>query len=336
MSSEGSLGKDPAPSSIRYLVLLSAFTLLLTGISFIPKISSASSQELGFFQIAIPVFIGFFVISLIEWFLLRRSRKMLGPYGFAFVVEIVKSFYLSVGASFYLQMVEGATSSTFLLPQFTSLAILFMLALTKVARTRLEELTQKDLSRNLLNLLPTFLVLTLFLGTYLTEIAGLGTPRQKSTFDPYTEKDIDWSMFNTPTWDATYLLENLLDQFTAGLSAPDVPLFNVTNTMPGDPQEPPVYWRLGSQETYEYIGSTTGWSHIDSVKRVLSPVPKTPNTTYSHIISNPEASFTVRVPLDYNDSIANVKTYLDNVNFVNYLPSTWNGEKGSYISSNSF
>ena len=184
MSSEDNLGKDPAPSSIRYLVLLSAFTSLLTGISFIPKLSGASSQELGLFNIAIPAFMVFFVISLVEWVLLRRSRKILGPYGFAFVIEIIKTFYLSIGASFYVQMVDGASSSTFLLSQFTSLAILFMLALTKVARTKLEELTQKDLSRNLLNLLPTILVLTLFLGTYITEIAGLGTPRQKSTFDP--------------------------------------------------------------------------------------------------------------------------------------------------------
>ncbi len=337
MSSEATLGRDPAPSSIRYLVLLSAFTSLLTGLSFILELTGTNSQELAFFQTAIPVFTFFFVISLLEWFFLRRSRKMLGPYGFVIAVEIFKTFILNMGSIYYIQMVEGASSSTFLLPQFTSLAILFLLALTKVARTRIDELTQKDLSRNLLNLLPTFLVLALFLGTYITEITGLGTPRQKSSFETYTEKEIDWSMFNTPTWDATYLLENLLDQFTAGLQFPDIPLFNITSDQ-SNPQEPLAYWRLRTLESYEYTNKppyTTDWNPADSVKRVLSPVPITPNTTYSRIVSDSDrtARFTVRMPLNYSDSVADVTIH---PSFKNYLPATWNGEKGSYISSNTF
>jgi hypothetical protein len=237
----------------------------------------------------------------------------------------------------YVQQVDGASSSAFFLHQLTSIAIIFMLVISKVARERLEQLAERNVSKTMLNLLPTLLVLALFLGTYAVEIAGLGTPRQRSKFGSYTEKEIDWSMFNTPTWDATYILENLLDQFTAGLRTPDIPLFNVTSDQ-SDPQDPIVYWRLGSLESYEYTGKppyTTDWNPTDSVKRVLSPDPVEPNITYSHIISPSErtASFTVKLPLNYSDSVADVTVH---PSFSNYLPSTWNGYKGSYISSNSF
>jgi hypothetical protein len=336
MSSDETLGRDPAPAAIRYLVLLSAFVSLLTAITFYPKIIGNSTPAEEFYQGAIPGFTFLFILSMIEWFTLRRSRKMFGPYGLAFGVEILKTFLLSIAATMYVQQADGSFSS-FLLLQLTSLAILFMLALTKVARTKIEEIAQKDISRNLLNLLPTFIVLALFLGTYVAEIAGLGTPRQRSSFEPYTDKEIDWSMFNTPTWDATYLLENLLDQFTAGLSAPDVPLFNVSSDQ-SDPQDPIVYWRLASLSSYEYTGKapySTDWNPVQSAKRILSPIPVEPNTTYSNIVSpsSRTASFTVRLPLDYNDSIADVTIH---PSFINYLPTTWNGRKGSYISSNDF
>ena len=106
MSTEEKLGRDPAPAAIRYLVLLSAFTSLLTIITFLPNLSGASTQEQNFFQSAIPGFTFFFFVSIVEWFALRRSRKMLtyiadvipfvGPYGFALVAEVVKSLLLVV------------------------------------------------------------------------------------------------------------------------------------------------------------------------------------------------------------------------------------------------
>ncbi|MFX0183150.1 MAG: transglutaminase family protein [Candidatus Hodarchaeota archaeon] len=347
MSLDEKLGKDPAPAAIRYLVLLSALTCAITAITFLPEISGASTQEQNFYQSAIPGFTFFCGVSMVEWLALRRSRKMVsnianvipfvGPYGFTLVVEFVKILALFYATNMYVQQVDGASSSAFFLHQLTSIAIIFMVVITKVARERLEQLAEKNISKTMLNLLPTLLVIALFLGTYAVEIAGLGTPRQRNKFGSYTEKDIEWSMFNTPTWDATYILENLLDQFTAGLSMPDVPLFNVTSDQ-SDPQDPIVYWRLSSLESYEYTGKppyTTDWNPTDSVKRVLSPDPVVPNTTYSHIISPSErtASFTVKLPLNHSDSVADVTIH---PSFSNYLPTTWNGYKGSYISSNSF
>ena len=337
MSSKEKLGgRDPAPSIIRYLVIVSAFTAFLTGIAFIPAIAGSSSQESDFYNRAIPSFFLIGCLTLFEWFILRYSRKIIGPYGIAFAIEFFKSIMFNMGASAYLQTVSGASSTTFLIHQLASMITIFLLALTKIARTQIEALAKKDLSRNLLNLLPTLLVVMLFLSTYVTEISGLGTPRQRSNFNPYTEKDINWSMFNTPTWDATYLLENLLDQFTAGLSAPDTPLFNVTSDDPVDPQDPIAYWRLGSLSQYEYTDKapyTTDWNPTDTIKRIISPSPV--GTPYSSLVPPAErtARFTVRLPLDHNSSTPDFSI---NPNFQNFLPTTWNGEYGSFIDANTF
>ncbi|WP_455463899.1 transglutaminase-like domain-containing protein [Candidatus Hodarchaeum mangrovi] len=335
-SNEKLSGRDPAPSIIRYLVIVSAFTAFLTGIAFIPAIAGSSSQEGDFYSRAIPSFFIIGCLTLFEWFILRYSRKIIGPYGIALGIEFFKSIMFNMGASVYLQTVSGASSTTFLIHQLASMITIFLLALTKIARTQIEALAKKDLSRNLLNLLPTLLVVMLFLSTYITEISGLGTPRQRSNFNPYTEKDINWSMFNTPTWDATYLLENLLDQFTAGLSAPDTPLFNVTSDDPVDPQDPIVYWRLGSLSQYEYTDKapyTTDWNPTDTIKRIISPSPV--GTPYSTLVPSAErtARFTVRLPLDHNSSTPDFSVH---PNFQNFLPTTWNGEYGSFIDANTF
>jgi len=336
MSTTDKLGKDPAPAAIRYLVLLSVFTSLLMAISFLPRMSGASSDELSFFNSAIPGFVVFSIFTMIEWFVLRRSRKMIGPYGIAFGIEFIKTFLLSIGANIYIQQVSGASSADFFLLQMNSIAIIFLLALTKIARSRIDTLAQKDVSRHILNLLPTLLILAIFLGTYGTEITGFGIPRQRRNFPDYTDQAIDWSMFNTPTWDASYLLENLMDQFTAGLSAPDVPLFYVQSDDILDPQGTPVYWRLGSLETYKYFDKdpySTNWDNTDSLKRRLTPTPQ--GSPYSQEIdpSDRDTQFTLRIPLDYNSSIADVTIH---PYFDNYLPTTWNGGNGSFVDASSF
>ncbi|MFX1538908.1 MAG: hypothetical protein ACFFDI_32375, partial [Promethearchaeota archaeon] len=250
MSSE-MLEKDPAPAAIRYLVLASAFTCLFTGLSFVLTQVGTSTQEAQFYQQAMTGFNLIFVLTMVEWFLLRRSRKVIGPYGFAFVFENVKFLLFNLATAQYIAAVPRTSASPFFLHQMLSLGVIFLLALTKIARARIDQLAQRDISKNVLNLLPTLLILIVFLGTYVTEIVGLGTPRQRSEFEEYEKKNIDWSLFHTPTWDATYLLENLLDQFTAGIQNPYNALFNVSNELGTDPTSPPAYWRIGSLETYE-------------------------------------------------------------------------------------
>jgi hypothetical protein len=334
MSSTEALGKDSAPAAIRYIVLVNAFACLLTVISFILSWTGASTQEQQFYQVATPGFIFTFVISTFEWFLLRRSRKIIGPYGFAFLAETLKFILFNLATVASIENVSRASPSAYLLHQLTSLAAIFMLALTKFARTRIDQLASKDISRHFLNLLPTLLILIVMMGTYITEVAGLGTPRQDNEFGDYEKKEIDWSMFNTPDWDASYLLENLMDQFAAGLQFPDQPLFNITSDQ-SDPRNPPAYWRLGTLPSYKYTGKppySTDWDKTDEWQRELSPNPNSPYS--SQIPSNERtATFTVELPLDHSVSLADVTV---NPSFQNQLPTTWNGEYGSYVSADSF
>ncbi len=330
MSSNKNFGKDPAPSAIRYLVLLSALVSGVTALSFLPKLAGSSTAESNFYEGAIPVFAVFGLISIVEWFFLGRSRRIRGPYGFALIVETLKFVALGIGEREYTRNVASASTGDFLLLQLTTIAILVTLAATKFLRTRIEEIAQRDISRHILNLLPTILVILLFMGTYITEIAGLGTPRQRREFDTYTEKEIDWRMFNTPTWDATYILENLLDQFTAGLNAPNVVLFNVTSDDPADSTEPPAYWRISNLDEYIYTNKppyTTDWDPSTSVKR--------DTFTYSSSVpaDSRTARFTVEMPLDHNSTTVDVTIH---PSFPNMLPTTWNGPLGSYVDSNSF
>jgi hypothetical protein len=259
---------------------------------------------------------------------------MVGHYGIAFGIEFIKTFLLTIGANYYVQLVSGASTSDFFLLQVTSLVIIFLLALTKIARTRIDTLAQKDISRNILNLLPTLLILAVFLGTYATEITGFGVPRQKHVKEDYIDKQIDWSMFNTPTWDASYLLENLLDQFMAGVSQPDEPLFYVQSDQ-ADPQGPIVYWRLGSREEYEYStkSQSSNWVNTQTSRRTITPTEE--GTPYSQEVPSNErtAQFTVRIPLNYSDSIADIAVH---PSFSNYLPTTWNGKYGTYIDRDTF
>ncbi|MFW9904481.1 MAG: transglutaminase-like domain-containing protein [Candidatus Thorarchaeota archaeon] len=331
------LEKDPAPSAIRYLVLTSAFVCLFTGLSFVLAQVGTSTQEEDFYQGAMTGFTLVFVLSMVEWFVLRRSRKLIGPYGFAFILEIIKYILFNFATTEYIKAVPRVSASPFFLHQILSLGIIFLLALTKIARTRIEQLAQRDLSRNVLNLLPTLLILIVFLGTYVTEIVGLGTPRQRSEFEEYEKKNIDWSLYNTPTWDATYLLENLLDQFTAGIQNPYNALFNVSNQQGSDPTSPPAYWRVASLESYEYYDKgedpTTRWTSEDPGYRVLTPTTEKEGTSYSSNPSSTIAQYLVEVPLDYSTQSADVSV---NPNFPNYLPTTWNGKSGSYVDENSF
>ncbi|UCG00452.1 MAG: transglutaminase domain-containing protein [Candidatus Heimdallarchaeota archaeon] len=334
------LEKDPAPAAIRYLVLTSAFTCLFTGLSFVLARVGTSTQEDQFYQTAMTGFTLVFAMTMVEWFLLRRSRRLIGPYGFAFVLEIIKYLLFGFATAQYIEAVPRVSASPFFLHQILSLGIVFLLALTKIARTRIDQLAQKDISRNVLNLLPTVLILVVFLGTYVTEIVGLGTPRQRIEFEDYEKKNIDWSLFHTPTWDATYLLENLLDQFTAGIQNPYKALFNVSNELGADPTSPPAYWRVGSLETYELHDKgedpTTRWTSVDPLGyRILTPSSESEGTSYSSDIdpSDRIAEFKVEVPLDYSTASADVSV---NPNFPNYLPSPWNGKSGAYIDENSF
>ncbi|MHA1541804.1 MAG: hypothetical protein ACTSQH_02375 [Candidatus Hodarchaeales archaeon] len=58
--------------------------------------------------------------------------------------------------------------------------------------------------------------------------SGCTQPPKEEQKEVYIEEDFsDYNFLNTPSWDATYFKENIMDQFTAGLSAPDTPHFSM-------------------------------------------------------------------------------------------------------------
>ncbi len=162
-------------------------------------------------------------------------------------------------------------------------------------------------------------------------------PKEEKNGEPPEEDYRDYYFLNTPTWDATYIKENIMDQFTAGLATPDVSLFNVTSDDLSDSRDPPAYWRLGSLNTYEYSGKApynSDWYQGDLLKRNLSPVPVEPNDTFSRIIppQSRSARYSVSIPVNLSrpSSLATIHP-----NFVNTLPVPSNGRFGSYVSSDS-
>ncbi|MFX0087685.1 MAG: hypothetical protein ACFFAU_18690, partial [Candidatus Hodarchaeota archaeon] len=123
--------------------------------------------------------------------------------------------------------------------------------------------------------------------------------------DDEYEEWIYWC--NLPTWNATYLLDNIIDQFTAGLRYPDKPLFYVTSDNAENPKISATYWRLGSLGLYEYNNKVpyfTNWDNTYLMRREITPIEE--GTPYSQEVP-PEkrtAQFTIRIPLDYSESLA--------------------------------
>ncbi len=174
----------------------------------------------------------------------------------------------------------------------------------------------------------------LILGILVLTITGCIDPTEEETEGP--KEDLFDYYFNAPTWDATYINESIMDQFTAGLNHPDESKFNISSDDPHDSTAPPVYWRLGSLSNYEYTGKvpyTTGWNTGIVFNRTLSPIPNEPNDTFSNILSSSSrtARFQVEMPINYNRStLATIHP-----NFLHSLPVPWNGRYGSYVSSDS-
>lgn len=178
--------------------------------------------------------------------------------------------------------------------------------------------------RAAMNLLPAIVILLIFMGTGFLESIGFGATRQAdpSNLPPYTGGSIDYTAFNQPTWDSAYFLENLLDQFTAGLSLPDEPVFNVTNIL-GEATEPPTYWRLRAYDKYLYKSThtTSDWDITGG-----STIDMGIGPTYSQpVTGTKDARYQVDILVNRSNDI-----------YENYIPTTWNGEFGAYVDKNTF
>jgi transglutaminase-like putative cysteine protease len=176
-----------------------------------------------------------------------------------------------------------------------------------------------------------FLIITILLLTLLSGYILLledKKPKEGTQTDPYVFFS---DLFNTPTWDATYINESIMDQFTAGFSYPDFLLFNVTSDRV-DTTKPSIYWRLSTLDTYAFTNKAPYSTDWDASPIIYQSDPANFNSQ-KILETDRTARYTIEIPLDYNTSDVDVTL---NPNFVNILPTAWNGIKGSYVDSDSF
>lgn len=317
--------KKKIPNIFRYGILLeAAYQAFLV----LPMFLDSNSQGTRM-QNATFTFMMIFMVSAA----LNIGEFMLFRFNTRSVKIIILGTEFIRGSLFWLRFpalnveLGGSTSlnTLFSLVSTLSLGIALGGTISILFYEKINSVASTPRMRAMMNLLPAIVILLLFMGTGFLESIGFGATRQANpdSLPPYTGGAIDYTAFNDPTWDSSYFLENLLDQFTAGLSLPDEPVFNVTNTL-GDATEPPTYWRLTAWDKYLYkpVGSmTSDWDitagtpiDIDSVNAFSQPITGTK-----------DARFQVDILVNRSNDV-----------YENYIPTTWNGEFGAYIDKNTF
>ncbi len=325
------------PTSVRYLVLLSSGSLFIFDLLAIMTVTTLGTQGQNFLTgIFLPITTVFSAASLIEWFLLRKSNSK----------KVAALFYLAEAAKLYLygfyipplynEFVGGGTNTFLFIPLMSILSVGIFTA-HKFAPGKYEWLTKRPLTKRFVNLLPTLVVISLFMGTYLVEISGLAPTRQTEDLIPWENQSINWDAFGPPPdWNARYYLEDLLSQFLNGISFPDEPIFNVTNLAGSSPSDPATYWRLAALTTYEFENREPfypDWNQLDSTIEKLFSTER--NSFYSSkipdsSIGNPDTSgkFRVDIPVDLSSSIPEPQI---SASFPYYIPTTWNDQYGGYV-----
>jgi hypothetical protein len=98
-----------------------------------------------------------------------------------------------------------------------------------------------------------------FTGGSLLSTLGFGAASQIQNPEYFNTDDVDFSLFNNPSWNAAYYLQNLMDQFTAGLNAPFQNVFNITRIFPDNDDlattsnhYPFAYYKKGVSDSWEY------------------------------------------------------------------------------------
>lgn len=198
---------------------------------------------------------------------------------------------------------------------------------------RILNLLDSGIATNFYNVLPTLVILFLVMGASLLESFQFGATRHQlsANMQEFVPEVSDWNIFNTPDW--TFDLGNLLDQLTAGLKAPDEPLFYITTVKQYDangevpvtnPKEPLAYWwRKEVYTTYGYrenpsitANGRSNWDKVPLDYRSFG------GTSYGAEPASKNATYQIEylAAKDENDDT-----------WQGFIPATWNGPYGSYI-----
>ena len=322
-----------APSFVLYLSGITLIYFLFSSISML--IQSTTEGTIFSKQLVNNAFLlgSLAAITLPEIILLRRNLQFLGGFGLGIIAEVLKIFITS-------QLIQGVSNSLFV---WLSGGTLASIVVSKTFRTKIDQLSRAGLSRTALNVLPAIFILIAFTGGSLLSTIGFGPVSQVQNPSPFNTSNINFSMFNTPSWNALYYLQNIMDQFQAGLKNPYQIVFNVTDINPDpyntNPHAPITYYATSSENTYEYnspVATSGSWftssnpipNSYTSGNIYSRPVPQSYITNTS--TTPPYARLNTAVTLQFDQNI-NYNSTSWQTGSNNGLPTVWSGTYGSYI-----
>lgn len=327
------LARRGAPSFVLYITGLSFIYFLTSGLSF--ALQSVSEGTIIAEKLINDAFIlsGLSIATLGEMFFLRKNLHLVGGFGIGIGVETIKT----LSSASLLQSV-GDTTLFFAFSAGSLGTIIF----SKAFRERIDAISQTDASKNVLNIIPPVFFLLAFTGGSLLSSLGFGAASQINNPEYFDTSNVDFSLFNQPSWNAAYYLQNLMDQMTAGLTQPDLVVFNITNINPDpwaeDPHSPLAYYKTGIRTSYEYndpIAFSGSWftQQSDALRFGLEP-------TYSQPIPSEYRLETETIePTFRNNTVVTLQIdheiNYSTTSFRESIPVAWSGAYGSYVDRNS-
>ena len=349
------LAKNKAPSFVLYII---STHILYLAITFLPiyfgtfssfgcfAVCTTNAEAIRATSNANMLFLATF-LSIIEFSSLRKSFGKLA-FGTSFIIELVKLYTLAT------QLIS--IDNTFLVA--LSGASLLSVFFSKVFYTKVTDITKNPLTQNLSQIIPALVVIVLFTGSSLLSTIGLAPVSQEPNPQNFSV-NYRASMFKTPSWNAQYFLDNILDQFTAGLLNPNLVVFNVTNLTP-DPSDSPsaspspnqlplAYYRENSYFNYAYdskIATSGTFMKLTPGQNVLHTY--TPGGV-SNVLSNPVPDSYLQylqTPKDQRNYTVYTLQFTKEINltssYTETLPVIWNSKTyentefyGSFIDPNS-
>ena len=331
------LAKNKAPAFITYIISINLLLMISTSLSLYFNtfssfgciaICNSTSQSITNSLNANLLF-GSFILGSIEVLALRKGFGKFS-FGFSFLVEILRLYTVAFQLVNFNNQLYVAISGASLISVF----------LSKIFAKNIKELINKPLSQNLGQIIPALVVLVIFTGSSLLSTLGLGVVSQEPNPQPFNVGNINFSMFKTPSWNAQYYLNNILDQFRAGLNAPFTPVFNVTNNSP-DPA------RFGSNEKISsYFKEQTYYSYkydaVTAKSGTFFPAPTGTTTEKVYLAGTQFNNQTLSQPVpdkylitpsspppaqrNYNAYSLTVTTLMNHTSLYDQsLPAVWNG-----------
>lgn len=245
---------DPkkTPSFVLYIISLTTSLMIASGIgglvdSFmnveLTATQAAAAYDNGVTMLAISI------LAVVGLLTLRRSFGLI-TFILNFVLELIILNQLSILPD----------SSDKLLYMSLTTASLFGIFVSKFFRANVNDISNKPLTKNIVQVIPAVAIIMIFAGSTLATTLGLNPVSQQPDPQYFNVDNVNFNLFNVPSWNAQYYLDNILDQFQAGINDPFKPVFNVTNNTPDS--------RLGSnQKISSYLKEETFFAYkYDAVK----------------------------------------------------------------------